>query len=321
VFRYAEAMRYLDKNELADRLGYAGLIDALRVAFREHVSAPPRSVHRLDDGGRQLLVMPAWDEAGTAVVKMITVNPGNAGRGQPSIVGLVVLFDSATGQPVAALDGAELTARRTAATSALAADYLARPDARTLTVLGTGTLAPHLVAAHASVRPIDTVYVWGRSPDKSAALAQRLNATLDGIRVAAVADRRAACADADIVSCATAASEPVLHGAWLKAGAHVDLVGAYSPQTRECDDDTVAGAAIYVDARAAALAEAGDLLIPMSRGVIAENAIRGDLADLCRAAVPARGGASSRTVFKSVGLALEDLAAARLACGVELRRE
>lgn len=308
-------MEYLGAQDLTAALGYADLVEALRAAFRADVTVPPRALHELDDAGRRLLVMPAWDDSGSAAVKLISINPDNPARGLPTIVGLVVLFDAETGQPLAALDGAELTARRTAATSALAADYLARADARTLTMVGTGALAPHMIAAHASVRPIDTVRIWGRSPEKARAVADRVSGTGPAYRVSAVTDLATACADADIVCCATSAPEPVLLGRWLPDGVHVDLVGAYTPQTRECDDDTVTGAEIYVDSREAAFDEAGDLLIPMSRGVLDESAIRGDLAALCGGEITGRANAESRTLFKSVGLALEDLAAARLAYG------
>jgi ornithine cyclodeaminase len=224
----------------------------------------------------------------------------------------VLLFDGATGTALALVEGGELTLRRTAAASALAASYLAKIDAASLLVIGTGSLAPHLAAAHAAVRPIRRVRIWGRSPAKAEALARRLRADLPELDIAASSNLAADAAAADIVSCATSAAEPVLLGRWLAPGTHVDLVGNFSRQARECDDDTVRGARIFVDTVEGALAEAGDLLIPLATGAIDRNRIVGELADLCRGEVQGRTAPDEITVFKSVGAAIEDLIAAQL---------
>lgn len=304
------AFRLFDAGAVARGLADRPLIEALRAAFAAGAEAPRRQVHPLSDGAL-LAVMPIWRETHGAV-KLATLFPGNAARGAPTIQALVVLFDGQTGAPIALADGAEITLRRTAAASALAADYLARADASRLLMIGTGALAPHLIRAHAAVRPIAEVLVWGRDPAKASSVAARAAAALPGLAVRAATDLAAAATRADVISCATAAREPVLRGAWLKAGAHVDLVGSFSPDAREADDDVIRDARIFVDTREAALTEAGDLLIPLAAGVIRSDDVVADLSDLCAGRAQGRRSASEITVFKSVGAALEDLAAAQL---------
>jgi len=221
-----------------------------------------------------------------------------------------VLLDAETGAPTALLDGTALTLRRTAAASALAADLLARPDSAVHLMVGTGALAPHLIAAHAALRPIRETRIWGRDPQKAAALAARLAAI--GISAIAVADLAEAARTADIVTCATLAAKPLIRGEWLRPGTHVDLVGGYTPQMREADDAAVRRARIYIDTEAV-LQEAGDIVQPLRTGVLAREAIVGDLFALARGECPGRRDPAEITLFKSVGTALEDLAAAELA--------
>jgi ornithine cyclodeaminase len=222
-----------------------------------------------------------------------------------------MLFDGKTGAPIATLDGSALTVRRTAAASALAADYLARKDAAILLVAGTGQRAPALVRAHATVRPIRDVRIWGRTPDKAVALARSLNE--NGFAATAVNDLETGVRDADIVTCATLATSPLIKGDWLKPGAHLDLVGGFTPDMREADDDAMRRGRIFVDTRDGALAEAGDLIDPIAAGAITASDVVGEMSELCRGTVAGRGAADEITVFKSVGAAIEDLAAAELA--------
>jgi len=217
------------------------------------------------------------------------------------------LYDARTGQPLAQMDGDQITARRTAAASALAASMLARPDARRLLVVGAGRVAALLPHAYRAVLPIEQVQVWARKPAHAVVLAKTWRNA--GIDADAVADLPAAVAQADVISCATLATEPLIHGAWLRSGSHLDLIGGFTPQMREADDDCFVGAGLWVDTDEA-LKKSGDLLGPLARGVIAPADIRGTLADLCRGQAP--GHEHARTVFKSVGSALEDLAAAML---------
>jgi ornithine cyclodeaminase len=253
--------------------------------------------------------MPAWQAGagGFAGVKVVTVFPDNAAHEKPSVMGTYLLLAGDTGEPLAALDGVALTLRRTAATSALASRYLSRPDASRLAMIGAGALAPHLIAAHAAVRPIRDVVIWNRTAEA----ARRLAATLDrsGLAVTASEDLKAAVGNADIVSAATMTRDPLVRGAQLKPGTHVDLVGAYTPEMREADDDAIRRANVFVDARAG-MKESGDIAQPLATGILTETDIAGDLHDLGRGAVPGRRSADEITLFKSVGNAIEDLAAA-----------
>lgn len=307
-------MRWLGADELNGLLAGAGLVDALREAFRAGASVPPRQSHPIPvPGGRDatLFLMPAWQPGAQAGVKVVSVFPDNAARGLPSVHGVYLLLDASTGTPLAAMDGTSLTLWRTGAASALAASYLARPDAATLAMVGTGALAPHLVASHALVRPIREVRLWGRDPAKARALAARLDAP--GRRVRAESDLEGAVRGAQIVSCATLSRAPLVRGAWLVPGTHLDLVGGFTPEMREADDEAVRRARVFVDTREGALGEAGDLVQPLRSGVLREADIAADLAELARGLRPGRRRPDEITLFKSVGTALEDLAAARYA--------
>ncbi|MDA0367994.1 MAG: ornithine cyclodeaminase family protein [Proteobacteria bacterium] len=307
-------MRHLDGAAVANALPYGALAKALEAAFRDGVTTPLRSHHAIElpqgtDGA--MLVMPAWKAGRYVVVKMVSIFPDNAKRGLDSVQGIVVLIDATTGQPLATLDGPEITGRRTAAASALAAQYLAREDAQRLLVMGAGTLGAHLARAHAAVRPIRKIDVWNRTPERAARLAAALRD--EGFDASAVTHPEESMRNADIVTCATMSPEPLVHGALLKPGAHVDVVGAYRRDMRETDDNTVRRARIFVDTREGALAEAGDVLLPIDRGVITEQHILGDLTTLCRGPATGRTGAAEITMFKSVGTAVEDWAAAVMA--------
>lgn len=259
-----------------------------------------------------MLLMPAWVPGGYAGVKVVNVVPGNAERNLPAVHGQYLLSDARTGELLAMVDGGELTARRTAAASALAARYLARPDARHLLVLGTGRLAPNLVAAHMAIRSIEEVTIWGRSRDKCEQFARDLNAQLP-ITIRAASNLREALGQADIVSAATLSSEPLIKGSALKPGVHVDLVGAFKPTMRESDDDLIRRAEIYVDTREGCMSEGGDIVQPLQSGLISPGDIKADLYELCRGEHPGRQEDDAITMFKSVGAALEDLAGATLA--------
>lgn len=304
----------LDAASVDQALDWPSLIDAIEAAFRGGAAAPPRHHHTTPasaasgDPDGTLLLMPVWDDA-IRVVKVVTATPGNSARGLPSIHGVVLVFDAATGAPRALLDGGALTARRTAAASALAARFLARPDAASLGVFGTGRLAPLLAEAHAAVRPIRRVAVWGRDPEKAAATAAHI-AAKTGLPADAVdAPTAAGC---DIVSAATLSTAPLIHGAWLRAGAHVDLVGAFKPTMRETDSQVFRRADIVaVDTFEGARQEGGDVVHALAEGALEAEDLGPDLAALCRGAAPARRP-EAISVFKSVGAAIEDLAAAAL---------
>jgi len=307
-------MRSIDAAAVHAALPYGKLIPHLKAAFQAGGEVPVRGHYHIDDPkggpGGTLLIMPAWQPGKHVGIKMVSVYPDNPKAGLPSVIGAYMLFDANTGAPKAVIDGVALTLRRTACASALAADYLARKDAQHLLMIGAGSLAPHLVRAHCAVRRYKRIEIWNRNRSSAEALAAKLTDT--GASVAVVDDLESAQRAADTISCATLSREPLVRGDWLKPGTHVDLVGGFTPLMREADDATLRRAAIWVDTRAGAMKEAGDLVDPLNRGVITADAVRGDLADLARNDAWCRPGDQPLTLFKSVGTALEDLAAAEL---------
>lgn len=303
-------IRHITAEEVHAALGYPELVEALRVAFATGAEAPVRSSYPVTTEGDRLLLMAAWRPGHDVGVKLVTVFPRNRERGLASVSALYVLLDGATGHPRALLDGEALTLRRTAAASALASDYLSRPDSECLLVVGTGALAPYMAAAHCAVRPIRKVLVWGRSAERAKALADML--VREGLPAQPLKELAAGLAAADIVTCATTAREPVLLGVHVRPGTHVDLVGAFTRDMRESDDALVSMAELYVDTFAGALKEAGDLVQPIEAGTLDRGRVMAELADLVSGRHPGRSTKEGITLFKSVGTALEDLCAARL---------
>lgn len=306
-------MRVITSAEIDQVLTFPALIDALADAFRGDMVTPVRHHHEIERPGAHgtLLLMPAWTgpatQDGSIGVKIVSVFPDNGAKNLPSVLGSYLLMDGGTGEPRAVLDGTRLTVWRTAAASALAARYLAREDAGRMVMVGAGSLAPFLIRAHMSQRPIREVALWNHRPEKAESLAAELRA--EGLPVKAVTDLEAAVREADLVSCATLSTAPIVKGAWLKEGMHLDLVGAFNMKMREADDEALSRAQVYIDTQAART-EGGDVAVSLHKGVIAEDHVRGDLADLCRK--PPNRNPATITVFKSVGTALEDLAAAML---------
>lgn len=306
-------MLNLDAETVAAALPTGQLIEALKDAFASAVEVPPRSHHEVSVPGGSagaLLLMPAWRTGAYMGVKIVTVFPDNAQQGNPAVYGSYLLMRADSGAPVALLDGTELTLRRTAAASALASSYLSREDASTLLMVGTGNLAPHLIKAHCTARSIKNVYIWGRRLEAAQHLADSLSGSSFGVSVETNLEE--AVRNADIVSCATLASEPIVKGEWLKQGQHIDLVGAFTPKMSEADSAALTIASIYVDTRAGAFSEAGEIVQGIRDRSITETSIRGSLRELVTGAVNGRSGAEEITLFKSVGTALEDLAAAEL---------
>jgi ornithine cyclodeaminase len=309
-------LRNVDAGETHRLLDYPGLIDALDGMYKSGVDAVTRLVLNETLPGQKQndwLILPAWQYGRNFGVKLVSVFPGNAARGLASILGIYALFDGATGMPLAVIDGAALTLRKTAANSALAARYLARKDVRRMAMLGAGALAPHLVMAHCSVRPsIEHLTIWNRSRDKAAAMAEWLagEPATRHLTIAIADTAEAAIREADIVSAATMSKQPVVFGDWLRPGTHLDLVGAFRPDMREADDRALARSRIFCDARFTAAAECGDLCDPLARGIIDDKDIT-DLFQLARGERPARRSADEITVFKSGGGGHEDLATAQ----------
>ncbi|HEV8258053.1 MAG TPA: ornithine cyclodeaminase family protein [Casimicrobiaceae bacterium] len=308
-------MQYLDAETIRARLPWPVMLAALDEALRADVHAPLRASHGIEVPGMPpatLLMMPAWRSGRSIGVKLVTVFPGNADRGKRSVSALYALFDAHDGMPLALLDGEELTARRTAGASAYAASRLARRDARALVVVGAGRIGQALVDAHVSIRPLEHISIWSRTAahaeTTAAACAQA------GIPARPCADLEGAVAAADIVSCATLSTVPLVLGRWLKPGVHLDLVGAFRKDMRETDAEALQRAdVIAVDDRDAALAEGGDIVQAIACGAIDAHRIAAELRDFARGAHPGRTREDQITVFKSVGFALEDLAAAEAA--------
>lgn len=301
-------VEFINAQRIRQHLDWTRLVDALAVAFAEaSVNAPSRHRHALGDGERSptSLIMPAWN-ASYLGVKVVNVFPGNAARGRPTVTGTYLLMDGGTGEPLAVLDADELTAWRTAAASILAASRLARPDSAVLVVVGAGRIARQLVAAYQSAFALRRIVVWNRHVEG----ARRLVDELGPPRAEVSEDLAGACAEADIITCATLAETPLVRGAWLRPGTHLDLVSGFKPTMREADDAAVRRARIYVDSLHGALTEAGDIMAPLKDGVISESDIVGDLFALMQGRAPARRGEREVTLFKSVGHALEDLVVA-----------
>jgi ornithine cyclodeaminase len=307
-------LRIVTADDIARVLTFEALVEALGDAFRADITAPPKIAYMVPQPSgseAKVLLMPAWTNSGKRFIghKLVNVFSNNAKLAKPSVNGCYVLMSGDTGETLAVMDGTALTLWRTAGASALAALYLAREDASHLLMVGAGALAPHLVRAHRAVRPITRVTLWNRSRSRAVSTAFALSTA--GIEPVIAEDLETAVRDADIVSCATLSEQPLIRGAWLKRGAHVDLVGAFTPQMREADDAVIRRTRVYVDSRASAKAS-GDIAIPLKKKIIGLRDIQGDLYELCRGKKQGRRRRDEITLFKSTGIALEDLAAALL---------
>jgi ornithine cyclodeaminase len=299
-------LRLIDAESVHRLLDYAPLVEALAAAHREapplvgrSLLEPPPGAGRVGEG---FLVLPAWAHGRAFGVKMVTIVPGNAdlADGPPTVQAVYQLFEGVTGRPVAVIDGTALTLRKTAADSGLGAKLLARDDVRTLLMIGAGALAPHLIGAHLAVRPsLERVLIWNRSAPWRDRLLERL--ARQGVPAEASDDLEAAVRAADVISAATLASEPLVRGAWLRPGTHVDLVGAYTPTMREADDEAMRRARVHVDYRGSTIGESGELIQPIASGAITEQDVLGDLFDLCQGRTPGRRAADEITLFKNGG--------------------
>ncbi len=299
-------MKWISAESLAASAPYKDIVEALRQGFRDEIATPVRHHHETSPV-TTLLLMPAWSKDFTGL-KTVTVKTDNPALNVPTVQAAYLLIDNATGTPVAMMDGTELTRRRTAAAGALASDYLSRTDSSTLLIVGAGALAKHFVHAHASVRPIKTVLIFNRTFGKSESLAQELSH--EGLAASAVTELESAVAQADIISCLTTSTAPIIKGAWLKPGTHIDLAGAFKPTMRETDGDAVALSRVFVDTLHGAESEAGDLIQAQDEGKFNFDLVQGDLFELCSGSKLGRKTDGEITLFKSSGTALEDLAAA-----------
>jgi ornithine cyclodeaminase len=291
-------MRIIAAEEVHALCAWPKLVDALAKAHCGPAPMVDRSeLHNSTANIRDTYFnLPAWQPGVAMGTKIVTVFPSNPDKGPlPAVQAVYALFDGKDGRPLLIIDGTALTYRKTAADSALGSKLLSRPDSKVLLIVGAGALAPFLVEAHRAIRPgISDVLVWNRRHEKAEVLARGVGGT-------AIADLETAVRRADIVSTATAATEPLVKGGWLKPGTHLDLVGGFSPEMRECDDEAVTRASIFVDSRWFAVDQPGDLGDPLRRGVITHDAVRADLFQLCTGAMTGRRTAGEITLFKNGG--------------------
>ena len=291
-------------SELIQELKLGFSINKTIIPMRHHHDFPNPDVN----ADSTLLLMPAWNPSKDAGVKIVTVSPKNGQFNLPSIQGAYIYFDAKKGTIKAILEAKSLTVKRTAAASALAASYLSRKDSNSMLMIGTGALSTNLIKAYASIRPIKKVFVWGRNFEKAQAISTALKNESFSIQPIKTIEEKIS--EVDIVSCATLSKTPLVLGKYLKAGQHIDLVGAYKKDMREADDETITQASVFVDTFQGGLKESGDIVIPIKNGILKEDAIKADLFQLCSNKHNGRSSKKEITVFKSVGHALEDLVAA-----------
>ncbi len=312
-------MKVIDAKQVAQCLTMTSLIETMRDIYAQPATIPQRRVMLLEEGKYEAFaLLPAWNQELIAV-KAFTYFPQNAAQGKDTLASKLLVFKRGDGDPIALVDGKVLTFWRTAAASALAADYLARKDASQLLICGTGNLAPYFAWAYAAIRPIKHVYIWGRNPEKAVATVDRILSASEyqslpaerqfDISIVETPDQ--VINHVDIVSCITASATPLFNGNAVQAGTHIDLVGNHDLDKRECDTHAVQRSEVYVDSRVNVLAEAGDLLIPIQEGVFTPEEIRGELPELCAQQVAGRQSDKVITLYKSVGSALADLAAVK----------
>lgn len=307
-------MKYFDKKEIEEALDYPILVEKLRASFQEKYQVPERLHYDYSSGSGEnsstLLVMPAWKNKAYVGVKMISVSPYNSQKDLATIQGMYVLMNAEDGQILAQFDAKSLTNMRTAAASGLASTYLSRVESKSMLMIGTGALSPELIRAHCAVRPIEKVMIWGRNLEKAEKIAESLNDEVAS--VFPVENISESIAEADIISTATSSPTPLVFGAHLNPGQHLDLVGAFKPTWREADEEAIVNSSVFVDTREGTLKESGELLLPIGKGTFGAQDIRADLFDLCKKSHSGRTEDEEKTVFISVGYGLEDLAAAEL---------
>ena len=306
-------MKVYDRENVASSLQYGILIEALRKAFSSKITAPERAQHTIKNkngSDATLLLMPAWKIGEHIGIKIVSVFPENTTNNMNAVHANYFLMNANDGKPVAVMDGTELTLRRTACASALAADYLVNKNVDTLLMIGTGNLAPHMIKAHCVVRNYSRILIWGRNEEKAERLALSLN--IKDKEILAKNDLKEALNVADVISCATLTQKPLIMGDWIKPGQHLDLVGAFTPDMAEADSKAIAMSKVVVDTYEGALSESGELINALKEGHIKKEHILSDLRELVLEEKNIRKDSNDITLFKSVGTALEDLAAAEL---------
>ena len=305
-------MKILTAEDVHAALSYPAMIDALQEAYSGSFNMPPRQVFLLDDQPENhdaFAVLPSWNDELVAV-KSFTYFPDNPKPKYASLYSKIMLFDRKHGEPLALVDGTSVTFWRTAGISGLASRLLSREDSKTLLLLGTGNLAPYIIRAQLSVRPIDRVMVWGRTLANAQAIVEQLAKENDAVRFEVADDLQAACGEADIIVSATGSHEPLVLGDWVRPGTHTDFIGNHHATKRECDTALVAKSKVYADSYVNCFKEAGEVLVPIDEGAISKDHVVGELMQMCSGAVALRESEDEITLFKSIGLALSDLVGA-----------
>ena len=309
-------MIVIDTAAVHNALNFPALISELRDTFSKPAGMPQRQVFSLNEGDSHsdaFAVLPSWNDK-TIAVKAFTYFPENPKK-TPELASLyskIMIFDRKTGVPQALVDGTSVTYWRTAAISALGSDYLARKDASTLLVCGTGRLASYMALAHASIRPITKIFIWGRDIEKAQMTVEIIKKARSDIQVSSCQSLKEIVPIADIISCATGSPEPLFNSDWVKPGTHTDFVGNHNHDRRECDSQLILKSSVYVDSKINVFAEAGEILIPISEGLYQLDSVKGELAQLCKGEITGRTNNQEITVFKTVGTALADLVGAQL---------
>ncbi|QTL35202.1 ornithine cyclodeaminase family protein [Pseudoalteromonas viridis] len=307
-------MKVIDREQVRQALTFPALIAALQRGFASEHAMPRRSVFELDTQTTNhdaFAVLPAWNDS-VIGVKAFTYFPDNEAKGKASLYSKIMLFGREHGEPLALVDGTQVTLWRTAAVSALAASYLAREDASHLVMFGSGNLAPYMVRAHLAVRNYDKVTLVARNPDKVATLRALLAQEFPQVKFELGQSQAALIASADVICTATGSHNPLFDGRWLSEGTHIDAIGNHHKTARELDTATVLASRVFVDSKTNVLNEAGELLLPISEGVFSADQVEAELADMARKNHSLRTHCSDITLFKSVGTALSDLLAAKL---------
>ena len=313
-------MKTIGPEEVHAALSYPALIDALEETFSGEFSMPPRNVFLLDENSDThdaFAVLPSWNTS-LIGVKAFTYFPSNS-EPYKSLYSKILLFDRAHGEPLALVDGTTVTFWRTAGISGLATRLLARENAETLLLLGTGNLATYIIRANASVRPLKRVLVWGRTASNAGKVVDQMNAELDGIEVSVVDNLEEACGQSDIIVSATGSHEPLVKGDWVKPGTHTDFIGNHHADKRECDTALVLKSKVYADSYANCFKEAGEILVPISEGVFTKEDVVADLSEMCSGSAPLRQSDDEVTLFKSIGMGISDLVGAGLAYQVSAK--
>ena len=306
-------MKVISAEEVHSALSYPELVDSLQEAYGGKYSMPPRQVFLLDENTNNdaFAVLPSWNDQFIGV-KAFTYFP-EAEAPYKSLYSKILLFNREHGEPLALVDGTTVTFWRTAGISGLATRLLSREDSETMFLLGTGNLAPYIIRANLSVRPLKRVMVWGRNLAKAEAVVETMQKEFSNVEFSAIEDRQTACSEADIVVAATGSHEPIVLGEWIKPGTHTDFIGNHHADKRECDTDLITKARVYADSRVNAFKEAGEILVPIKEGVFAKEGIVAELSEMCRGDAVLRENEEEVTLFKSIGMAMSDLVGAGLA--------